>query len=132
MAANGNGHRPVPGHIAQPPPPVPLERLQEEFESVRDSNQDRLAKLGQIGAQMDPLSFLHARIDSLIDSISQFAGPNGPRWAIITRLQFEQHIEAQLDEIETEASRAQLAQGALWTPAMISEYARATGLFRRS
>ncbi len=70
----------------------PLEELQEQFEAVRDGNQDRLGRLGQLGAEMDPMSFLHARMDCLIDSISRFAGPNGPRWALITRLEFEQHI----------------------------------------
>jgi len=128
---NGHGPEKKPQQIAQPTPPVPLEELQQQFEAVRDDNQDRLGKLGQLGAEMDPLSFLHARMDCLIDSISRFAGPNGPRWALITRLEFEQHIARELDSIEKEATQAQLAQGALWTPAMISRYARETGLFRR-
>lgn len=127
----GNPAQPQQGRIAQPPPQVPLEELQRQFESVRDDNQVRLGSLGQLGAEMDPMSFLHARMDCLIDSISRFAGPNGPRWAVITRLEFEQHISRELDTIEKEATQAQLAQGALWTPAMISRYARETGLFKR-
>lgn len=115
---------------AQPPAQPSLPELQAQFEAVRDGNQERLGKLSQLGAVMDPLSFLHARIDALIESISQFSGPNGPRWAVVTRLQFEQSISAQLDEIEREATKSQLAQGGLWTPGMIAEYARKTGLFQ--
>ena len=129
---NGRGPQPKPKQAPElPPAQVPLEQLQKQFERVRDDNQGRLAGLGQLGAEMDPLSFLHARMDCLIDSISRFAGPNGPRWALITRLEFEQHIARELDTIEKEATQAQLAQGALWTPEMISRYARETGLFRR-
>src|SRR5437762_2975824 len=96
----------VNGHGPQPAPP-PVEFVQQQFEAVRASNQERLGKLGQLGAQMDPLSFLHARIDSLIDSISRFAGPNGPVWAATARLEFEQHISCELDTIEKEATTAQ-------------------------
>jgi hypothetical protein len=123
-----NGHGPQ----RAPQPAPPAEIVQQQFEAVRGSNQERLGKLGQLGAEMDPFSFVHARIDSLIDSISRFAGSNGPAWAATARLEFEQHISRELDAIEKQATQAQLAQGALWTPAMIAELARATGMFRRS
>jgi hypothetical protein len=125
---NANGHSPRPPQ----PAAVSLGELQARFEQARDANQAKLAELEHKGVAADPLSFLHARIDSLIDSISRFAGPNGPLWATTARLEFENGIAVQLAEIEQQATKAQLAQGALWTPSMISDLARQTGLFKRS
>jgi hypothetical protein len=130
-----NGHRVPPGsrpgQIAQPPSPVQLEALQAQFETARDANNAKLAELQRQGLEMDPLSFVHARIDRLIDSIAQFAGPNGPRWMLTARLSFEQHIAAELEVAETEGRKAQLALGASWTPGMIAALARESGMFRR-
>ena len=111
--------------------PVPQEALQAQFEATRDANNAKLAELQRQGLQMDPLNFLHARIDNLIDSIAQASGPSGPRWAAMTRLSFEQHIAGELEIAEREGTKAQLAMGAQWTPAMIAALARETGMFRR-
>jgi hypothetical protein len=119
------------GHPGQPGPAAPVEGLLAKFETVKAANQVKLADLQRQGLEMDPFSFVHARIDHLIDSIAQFAGPDGPRWRVMARLAFEQHIAAELAVAETEGRRAQLAQGGQFTPGMIAELARQTGMFRR-
>jgi hypothetical protein len=116
----GNGHQ------------VPLDALQQQFDSAKEANQVKLTELERQGLAMDPFSFVHARIDKLIDSIAQFAGPNGPRWALLTRMVFEQHIAQELAVAEDQGRKAQLALGAKFTPGMIAELARQSGLFRRT
>jgi hypothetical protein len=127
---NGDGPPPPAGaqqsRIA-PPPVVPsLDVLQAEFEALVASNQAKFVELAKMGAAPDPLFLVHARINHLIDSISQFAGPNGPRWAGVTRLQFEQYIAAELAQAGPATRRMQLAEGGRYTPAMIRDLARAT------
>ena len=126
-----NGSPPGP----QPPPGpqvvVPsLDVLQAEFEDLIASNQEKFAEMQANGAAPDPLFLVHARINQLIESISQFAGPNGPRWAALTRLNFERWISEQLTEAGPEARKMQLAEGARYTPSMIAELARVTGTLR--
>jgi len=134
MTANGNGHHgpAQPGRLLRSAPPPSAESLEEQFASVRDANQAKLADLERRGMAMDPLSFVHARIDALIDFVSRSAGANAARWALLCRLEFENMIADQLAGVEQQATRAQLAQGARFTPAMIAEMARTTGLFRRA
>lgn len=118
------------------PPPGPqavipsLEVLQAEFEAVLASNQAKFAEMQANGVAPDPMFLVHARINHLIESISQFAGPNGPRWAAMARLNFERWIAEQLDEAGPQARKMQLAEGARYTPSMISELARVTGTLR--
>jgi hypothetical protein len=128
------------GDIRHPAPPpgqpqetsASLEVLHAAFESTKATNQAKLADLQRQGVEVDPLSFVHARIDKLIDSIASFAGPQGPRWSLLARLSFEQHIAAELSAAEAEAGKAQLALGSQFTPAMIAQLARETGMFRRA
>lgn len=129
MTANGNhAHgQSQPGVLRQPPR---AEDLQAQFEAVRDANQAKLAELERQGMAMDPFSFVHARIDKLIDFIAQTTGPNGACWSAMARLTFEQHIAEELAGVEKQATTAQLAQGAQFTPAMIAALARDTQLFR--
>lgn len=118
---------------AQQPKTVPsLEVLQAEFEALVAANQARFADLARQGTAPDPLYLVHARINHLIDSISSFAGPNGPRWAALTRLEFERYIAAELGEAEPAVRRMQLAEGARYTPGMIAELARQAGTIRRA
>jgi hypothetical protein len=93
------------------------------------ANQARLAELRMMGTSPDPVAFLHARINHLIDAIAAFAGPEGPRWAALTRLRFEQFIASELESADTATTRLQLAQGATMSPAQIRELARQTGTF---
>lgn len=125
--------------MTQPPDPQPapgpqvvasLDVLQAEFEDLIQANQARFIEMQANGVAPDPMFLVHARINHLIESISQFAGPNGPRWAALTRLNFERWIAEQLTEAEPAARKMQLAEGARYTPAMIAELARATGTFR--
>lgn len=110
--------------------PPPLGVMQQQFTELLARNQERLADLQRQGLAPDPFSMVHARIDKLIDSIAQFAGPDGPRWSVLTRLAFERYIEQEIEAATTLSRRAQLAQGALFTPGMIAELARQTGVFR--
>lgn len=118
----------------QPPGPqvtIPsLEVLQAEFEDLLVSNQKAFAELQANGVAPDPMFLVHARINHLIESISRFAGPDGPRWAALTRLEFERWIGAQLAQAGPQARTMQLAEGARYTPSMIAELARATGTLR--
>ena len=126
--------------MTQPPEPQPgphpqvvvpsLDVLQAEFEDLIASNQAKFAEMQANGVAPDPMFLVHARINHLIDSISQFAGPNGPRWAALTRLNFERWIAEQLDVAGPQARKMQLAEGARYTPSMIAELARATGTLR--
>jgi hypothetical protein len=106
--------------------------LQARFEQIRDANQAKLAALQNQGVQADPLAFVHARIDKLIDFIARSTGPDGARWALLARIDFESHIAGELAGVEQQATKAQLAQGAHFTPGMIAQLARETGLFRRA
>jgi hypothetical protein len=144
MTRGPNGGRPGPprqpprtqsgqtgaSQLIQPPPPPSLDALTGQFDAVRESNQAKLAEMARQGVGVDPMDFLHARIDALIDSIAQFAGPNGPRWALMTRLSFEQQIAAQLDGAQEAGRRADLAIGGSFTPGMIAQLARASGTFQ--
>lgn len=125
---NGDIRHPAPPPQQAPPP---LEVLHEAFEATKVANQAKLTGLQQQGVEMDPFSFVHARIDQLIDSIASFAGPNGPRWALTARLAFEQHLAAELSAAAAEAGKAQLALGGQFTPGMIAQLARESGMFRR-
>jgi hypothetical protein len=94
-------------------------------------NQEKLAAFQQQGIIIDPLSLLHARIDALIESVAQAIGPQmGPGWAWQARMAYEENLQKQYAEVEGQASRIALSQGAGWTPAMIAQLARETGTFQ--
>jgi len=103
---------------------------QDQLRELADANDARLAALGRSGVVVDPVSILHARIDSLMDSLGHVMGPSGPTWVIVAKMAFQAHLAEQFNQVETEAGRTQLAQGALFSPAMIAELARETGMFR--
>ena len=136
-AQNGDGPvpgPPVPPQSGQviPPQPVPpgLDVLHAEFEALVASNQAKFAELAAVGASPDPLFMVHARINHLIDMIAQATGPNGPRWAMMTRIGFERGIAAELNQAGPATRRMQLAEGARYTPEMIRALARETGTLR--
>jgi hypothetical protein len=108
-----------------------LEVLQAEFEDLIAANQQKFAEMQANGVAPDPFYLVHARINHLIDSIAKFAGPDGPRWAAFTRLEFERLIAQELDAAGPQARRMQLAEGARYTPSMIRELARQTGTLRK-
>ena len=123
------------GDPAQPAQPVQavypsLEVLLAEFQDLITSNQQKFAEMQANGVAPDPFYLVHARINHLIDSIAKFAGPEGPRWASLTRLEFERHIAQELDTAGPQARRMQLAEGARYTPSMISALARQTRTLR--
>jgi hypothetical protein len=119
------------GHLAEPPVPPSLEGVQAEFERMVAANQAKFAELAAQGTAPDPFFLVHARINHLIDAIAQATGPNGPRWAVMTRLGFEKYIAGELDKAGPATRRMQLAEGARYTPAMIAELARQTGTLHR-
>jgi hypothetical protein len=135
---NGNGHVPrrtqrvPPGPVPPPVQVAPLGVLSQQYEAMVAANTAKLAELQRQGVGLDPFTFVHARIDMLIDSIAQFAGPDGPRWSMLTRLAFEQHIATELASAEREGRKVQLTPGTGWTPSMIHELARQTGTQRRT
>jgi anti-sigma-K factor RskA len=106
--------------------------LTAEFEALVTANQAKFADLAKVGTAPDPLYLVHARINALIDSIATFAGPNGPRWAVVARLSFERQIAAELAQVGPVARRMQLAEGARYTPAMIRALAAQTGTMHRA
>lgn len=132
------GHRPVAqGQVPPPQPPVQhappsLEGVEAEFQRLVVANQARFEELGKMGAAPDPFFLVHARINHLIDAIAQATGPNGPRWAAMTRLGFEKYIAGELEQAGPATRRMQLAEGARYTPAMIAALARQTGTLRRT
>jgi hypothetical protein len=109
-----------------------LDVLQAEFEQLVKANQAKFAELAQSGTAPDPFFLIHARINHLIDSIAGFAGPNGPRWAALTRLEFERYIDKELAQAGPAARRMQLGEGARYTPEMIRALARQDGTLRRA
>jgi hypothetical protein len=113
--------------LAQPPPPPSLEGLAAEFEATVAANQARFAELTAQGAAPDPFFLVHARINHLIDAIAQATGPNGPRWAVMTRLGFERYIAAELEQAGPVTRRMQLAEGGRYTPEMIRALAAQAG-----
>jgi hypothetical protein len=120
-----------PGQLAPPPVPPSMEGLAAEFESLVAANQARFAEMRAQGASPDPLYLVHARINHLIDAIAQATGPNGPHWAMATRIGFEKYIAAELAEAEPASVRMQLAEGARYTPGMIQALAAQAGTLRR-
>jgi hypothetical protein len=138
---NGHSHKttrsqsadePVPG--PRTPPPGAAQELPPEaaeFESLLASNQAKFAELAARGMAPDPFFLVHARINHLIDAIAQATGPNGPRWAAMTRLGFEKYIASELDQAGPTTRRMQLAEGARYTPEMIRMLAAQTGTLRR-
>lgn len=134
IVQNGNGAHPGP-----PPTPAELEgvppsmeALGAEFEALLASNQAKFAELAKQGISPDQLYLVHRRINHLIEMISRATGPNGPRWAMVTRLEFEKEIAAELAQAGPATRLMQLAEGARYTPAMIAELARQTGHLRRA
>jgi hypothetical protein len=141
--SNGHPHktaRSQQSDNAAPPPAQPaaaftppsVEAVIAEFERMVAANQAKFVELAAQGAAPDPLFMVHARINHLIDAIAQATGPNGPRWAAMTRLGFEKYIAAELEQAGPATRRMQLAEGARYTPAMIAALARQTGTFRRT
>lgn len=120
------------GRIAPPKVTPSLEVIQAEFEQLVQANQGKFAELAAQGAAPDPFFLVHARVNHLIESISSFAGPNGPRWAALTRLEFERYIAAELEQAGPATRRMQLAEGARYTPGMIAALARQTGTLRQA
>lgn len=119
---------------AQPAPqrvPPSLEGIVAEFEAMVAANQDKFTELAAQGAAPDPFFLIHARINHLIDAIAQATGPNGPRWAAMTRLGFEKYIAGELAQAGPTTRRMQLAEGARYTPQMIRALAAQTGNLRR-
>lgn len=115
----------------QPPAPPSLEGVNAEFERLVGENQARFAELAAAGTPPDPFYLVHARINHLIEAIAQATGPNGPRWAAMTRLGFEKVIAAELAEAGPATRRMQLAEGGRYTPEMIRALAAQTGTLRR-
>lgn len=128
MTRMPNGHGPP---RPAPPSVPPLAALSAELERVLAANQAKLAAMSREGTGIDPLSFLHARIDCLISSVSKLVGPQAAHWAVMARLEFEQQVAAQLEEAEEAGRKANLAAGGQFTPAMIAELARQAGVFGR-
>ena len=124
----------TPAGPQQPGPKVvpSLDVLLAEFEALVASNQAKFTELAQGGTAPDPFFLIHARINHLIDSIAGFAGPNGPRWAALTRLEFERHIAGELNQAGPASRRMQLAEGARYTPEMIRALARQARGVRRA
>lgn len=121
------GGFPPPQQAAGPP----IEAMVAEFEATVASNQAKFQEMIAQGTQPDPFYLVHARINHLIDAIAQATGPNGPRWAVMTRLGFEKQVERELNEAAPAARRMQLAEGARYTPQMIRSLALQTGTLRR-
>jgi hypothetical protein len=130
-AAQGQFPPGQPGQVIQPPAPPSLEVLQAEFERLEEANRARFAELAAQGASPDPFYLVHARINHLIDAIAQATGPNGPRWAAMTRLGFERYIAAELEQAGPAVRRMQLAEGGRYTPEMIRALAAQTGTLPR-
>jgi hypothetical protein len=120
-----------PQPAVQHVPPSP-EGVAAEFEALTAANQAKFAELAAQGAAPDPFFVVHARINHLIDAIAQATGPNGPRWAAMTRLGFEKYIAAELEQAAPATRRMQLAEGARYTPAMIRALAVQAGTLRRT
>lgn len=116
---------------AQLPAPPSIEGVAAEFERLVADNQAKFAELAAAGTAPDPFFLVHARINHLIDAIAQATGPNGPRWAAVTRLGFEKYIAAELAQAGPATRRMQLAEGGRYTPEMIRALAAQTGTFRR-
>jgi hypothetical protein len=118
------------GFAPQPVPPS-MEGVLAEFEALNQANQAKFAELAAQGIAPDPLYMVHARINHLIDAIAQATGPNGPRWAAMTRLGFEKYIAGELEQAGPATRRMQLAEGARYTPEMIRALAAQAGTLRR-
>ncbi len=110
----------------QPPHVASTEALQWEFQRLAEQNRLGITELGLQGIQLDPMRLMHGRIDNLIESIAQFAGPDGPRWAMMARLRFEQEVAQNISAARAEGTKAQLSVGAHLTPAQIRDLARQT------
>jgi hypothetical protein len=123
-----------PAQPAAQPRRVPpsLEGITAEFEQLVAANQVKFNELAAQGTAPDPFYMIHARITHLIDAIAQATGPNGPRWAAMTRLGFEKYIAAELEQAGPATQRMRLAEGARYTPQMIRALAAQTGTLRRT
>ncbi len=128
---NGNGQARRTNRVVQPIAPPPTEVLQAELDRLLESNKKKMADLAAQGTPVDPLSFLHARIDALINSIASASGPSGPRWALNARLSFEQYVDKEIEGAESMGRRMNLAAGAQFTPSMIADLARADRTLHR-
>ena len=82
-----------------------------------------------MGIKFDPMAIMHSRIDHLIEGIASAMGESGPQWALVVKLKFEQQIGQNLQEARKEGTKAQLSQGASFTPGMIAQLAAETGTF---
>jgi len=131
VSANGNGHspgpQPAPGALQGVPPS--MESLHAEFEFLVAANQAKFAELAAAGTSVDPFYLVHARINHLIEMIAK---ATGPRWAMVTRLEFEKQIAEELEQAGPATRRMQLAEGGRYTPSMIAQLARETRTLRRT
>ena len=117
----------------QQPPQMPrpsIEHLAAEFTRLANENKAGFENLTREGIRFEPLAMVHARIDSLIYSVAAILGPqDGPAWALMARIAFEEKVAENIATAGEQGRKAQLAQGAQFTPGMISQMAREMGLF---
>jgi hypothetical protein len=102
--------------------------LTKEFTDLVASNRRGFQSLQAQGVQIDPFQLVHARIDQVIDSIAQMAGEEGPRWAMLTKLRFEQDVQKNIREAQAAARKANLAAGGQLSKEQIDSMAKSSGL----
>lgn len=102
-------------------------QLEAQLSRLVEQNKDAFTDLQRRGINFDPLSLLGARIDSLISSIAGAFGPQGQVWAVQVRLDWETAVAEQLQAAGQQGTKAQLAVGGQFTPAMIRQLAKETG-----
>lgn len=98
--------------------------LAAELEELNAQNQGRLRALTQGGVQIEPLSMLSLRIDTLAQMVF---GEDSPL-LLEYKLRVQKQLAGALRELSGEIRKAQFGLGAQATPQQLEQLARATGL----
>lgn len=121
---------------AQPPPrqsqnPAQLAVIRAQVEQLRAQNAASEQELNAKGIGYEQAPVIHARIDDLIDCIAEFAGPDGPMWAALVQLRWQQKVHDEFEKAQSQSTRMVLAQGSMLTPGQIAQLAAQSGMFGR-
>ncbi len=107
-----------------------LIQLQQQFEQLVAQNRADFEQLAKQGIKFDPFTLIMGQIESLYDTISEAMGPvQGPQFAVLVRLRWEQRIADNIANAKKEAGKAQLAVGGSLSPAQIRDLAKQTGTY---
>lgn len=97
--------------------------MKQQVDQLVEANKAGFAEIAAMGAQVDPASLIHLRIEILAELVFG-TGPG----MIQFRLRFERKVAEVLEDLRGQIRKAQLAAGAQASPQQVKQMAAAQGI----